>query len=130
MSPFLKNTLLATVTLGTLFSVTANATNSIVVQSCVTNQNYDEQGLIHCLQQVTKTAKDQVYNLTNQDDVYSKTINAQCNDKKEAIEKGTILSSDNAKLAMCYANAWSAARDSLLGEKYSAKLTTDVYKDK
>lgn len=42
MSPFLKNTLLATVTLGTLFSVTANATNSIVVQSCVTNQNYDE----------------------------------------------------------------------------------------
>ncbi|PQJ86564.1 hypothetical protein [Photobacterium phosphoreum] len=130
MSPFLKNTLLATVTLGTLFSVTANATNSIVVQSCVTNQNYDEQGLIHCLQQVTKTAKDQVYNLTNQGDVYSKTINAQCYDKKEAIEKGTILSSDNAKLAMCYANAWSAARDSLLGEKYSAKLTTDVYKDK
>ncbi|PSU26868.1 hypothetical protein CTM97_20230 [Photobacterium phosphoreum] len=130
MSPFLKNALLATVTLGTLFSVTANATNSIVVQSCVTNQNYDEQGLIHCLQQVTKTAKDQVYNLTNQGDVYSKTINAQCNDKKEVIKKGIILSSDNAKLAMCYANAWSAARDSLLGEKYSVKLTTDVYKDK
>ncbi|PSU72700.1 hypothetical protein C9J22_01745 [Photobacterium phosphoreum] len=130
MSPFLKNTLLATVTLGALFSATANATNSIVVQSCVTNQNYDEQGLIHCLQQVTKTAKDQVYNLTNQGDIYNKTINTQCNNKKEAIEKGTILSSDNAKLAMCYANAWSAARDSLLGEKYSVKLTTDVYKDK
>ena len=130
MLPFLKKTLLVTITVSALFSTAANATNSIVVQSCVSNQNYDEQGLIHCLQQVTKTAKDQVYNLTNQGDVYSKTINAQCNDKKEAIEKGTILSSDNAKLAMCYANAWSAARDSLLGEKYSAKLTTDVYKDK
>ncbi len=130
MLPFLKKTLLVTITVSALFSTAANATNSIVVQSCVSNQNYDEQGLIHCLQQVTNNAKDQVYNISNQGDVYNKKINNQCNGKKTVIDKGAIISSNNAKLAMCYANAWSAARDSLLGEKYSTQLTTDVYKDK
>ena len=130
MHSFMKKTILVTLTIGALFSAAANATDSIVVQSCVSNQNYDEQGLILCLQQTTKNAKDQVYNFTNQGDKYSKQIDNQCSSQKAAIDKGAVASSDKAKLAMCYANAWSAARDSLLGEKYSAPLTTDVYKDK
>ncbi|PSU20689.1 hypothetical protein C0W96_20885 [Photobacterium kishitanii] len=130
MLPFLKKTLLVTVSIGALFSTAANATNSTVAQSCITNQNYNEQGLINCLQQAAKNAKEQVYNLTDQGDIYDKTINTQCNNKKAAFDKGPVISSDNEKLALCYANAWSAARDSLLGEKYNTKLTTDVYKDK
>ncbi|KAE8177505.1 hypothetical protein [Photobacterium carnosum] len=130
MRSFLKNTILVALTVGALFSTTANASNSIVVQSCASNQNYDEQGLIHCLQQATKNAKDQVYNLTNQGDIYNRKINKQCNSEKKAINKGIIISSDHAKLARCYANAWSTARDTLLGEKYTVKLTTNVYKDK
>ncbi|SKC30686.1 hypothetical protein CZ809_00162 [Photobacterium piscicola] len=130
MHPFMKKTILVTLTVGALFSAAANATNSIVVQSCVSNQNYDEQGLILCLQQATKSAKNQVYNFTNQGDKYSKQIDNQCSSQKATIDKGPIISSDKATLAMCYANAWSAARDSLLGEKYSTTLTTDVYKDK
>ncbi|OBU17210.1 hypothetical protein AYY19_11105 [Photobacterium aquimaris] len=130
MSSLFKKTLLVTVTLGALLSTTANAANSIVVQSCVTNPNYDEQGLINCLQQATKNAKDQVYNLTDQGKVYNTKINAQCNDQKNTIDQGPIKSADKAKLALCYANAWSAARDDLLGEKYTTKLTTDVYKVK
>ena len=130
MHPFLKQTLLVTITVSALFSTAANATNSIVVQSCVTNQNFDEQGLIHCLQQATINAKDQVYNLTNQGASYNKKINNKCNNQKVDINKGVIASSDKAKLATCYANAWSAARDNLLNEKYTTTLTTDVYKDK
>ncbi|MEC6796155.1 hypothetical protein VXS03_03725 [Photobacterium sp. S4TG1] len=130
MRPFIKKTILVTLTIGTLFSAAANAANSIVVQSCVSNQNYDEQGLILCLQQATKSAKDQVYNFTNQGNKYSKKIDRHCASQKNTIDKGVVVSSDQAKLAMCYANAWSAARDSLLGEKYNTTLTTDVYKAK
>ena len=130
MSSLFKKTLLITVTLSALLSTTANATNSIAVQSCVTNPNYDEQGLINCLQQATKNAKDQVYNLTEQGKVYNTKINTQCNNQKNTIAQGPIKSADKAKLALCYANAWSAARDNVLGEKYTTKLTTDVYKDK
>ncbi len=130
MHSFMKKTILVTLTIGALFSTAANATNSIVVQSCVTNQNYDEQGLIDCLQQATKNAKEQVYNFTNQGAIYDKKINEHCNSEKTAIDKGVIVSSDHAKLAMCYANAWSTARDTLLGEKKDVTLTTDVYKDK
>ena len=130
MYPFIKKTIIVTLTVGTLFSTAANATDSIVVQSCVNNQNYDEQGLIDCIQQATKNAKEQVYNFTNQGEIYNKKITNQCHNQKAAIDKGPIISSDNAKLAQCYANAWSAARDTLLGEKYNVKLTTHVYKNK
>ncbi|OBU14156.1 hypothetical protein [Photobacterium aquimaris] len=130
MSSLFTKALLITVTLSALFSTAANATNSIVVQSCVTNPNFDEQGLIDCLQQAKKNAKDQVYNLTDQGNVYNTKINTQCNDQKNTIDQGPIKRADKAKLAICYANAWSAARDKLLGENYTTKLTTDVYKAK
>lgn len=124
MSNFLKNASLATAFIVPLFFSYANAAepagNSIVVQSCVENQNFDEQGLIHCYQQAEATAKDQVYNLSGQGDHYKTSIDQRCQQLESQLKSNTTLikSEKAAKVAACYANGWANARDEVLNEKY------------
>ncbi|PSV21354.1 hypothetical protein C0W44_09135 [Photobacterium leiognathi subsp. mandapamensis] len=124
MSNFLKNVSLATAFIVPLFFSYANAAepagNSIVVQSCVENQNFDEQGLIHCYQQAEATAKDQVYNLSGQGDHYKTSIDQRCQQLESQLKLNTTLikSEKAAKVAACYANGWANARDEVLNEKY------------
>ncbi|KPA51286.1 hypothetical protein VT25_14170 [Photobacterium leiognathi subsp. mandapamensis] len=124
MSNFLKNASLATAFIVPLFFSYASAAepagNSIVVQSCVENQNFDEQGLIHCYQQADATAKDQVYNLSGQGDHYKTSIDQRCQQLESQLKSNTTLikSEKAAKVAACYANGWANARDEVLNEKY------------
>lgn len=124
MSNFLKNASLATAFIVPLFFSYANAAepagNSIVVQSCIENQNFDEQGLIHCYQQAEATAKDQVYNLSSQGDHYKTSIDQRCQQLESQLKSNiTLIKSEKAaKVAACYANGWANARDEVLNEKY------------
>lgn len=115
-----KKTLFVVAMVASSFSVVANASDVISVQSCVSNQNLDEQGLSQCLDQVINTAKAQVYSLTTQGDDYQHHIDTQCHKEKLAVDNGAVKSLDRAQVAMCYANAWSTARDTLLNEKTHA----------
>lgn len=94
--------------------------NSIVVQSCIDNQNFDEQGLIHCYQQAEAAAKDQVYNLSGQGEYYKNAIDTQCQKLQVKLNADTtmIKSEKEAKIAFCIANGWSRARVEVLNEKY------------
>ncbi|WP_305462838.1 hypothetical protein [Photobacterium leiognathi] len=124
MSKLLTNITLATAFLVPVFFSYANAAepagNSIVVQSCVENQNLDEQGLIHCYQQAEMTAKDQVFNLSGQGEHYKTSINKRCQQLEMQLKSNTTLikSEKAAKIAACYANGWANARDEVLNEKY------------
>ncbi|MCG3865615.1 MULTISPECIES: hypothetical protein [unclassified Photobacterium] len=124
MSSLIKNVSLSAVLLSSLCFSYANATelsgNSIVVQSCIDNQNFDEQGLIHCYQQAAATAKDQVYNLSGQGEHYKNAIDTRCQKLQTKLNADTtvIKSEKEAQIAVCYANGWSSARDEVLNEKY------------
>lgn len=124
MSSLVKNVSLSIALLSSLCFSYANAAeisgNSIVVQSCIDNQNFDEQGLIHCYQQAEATAKDQVYNLSSQGEHYKSAIDSQCQKLQVKLNTDTtmIKSDKEAKIAACYANGWSRARDTALNEKY------------
>lgn len=124
MPSLVKKVSLSIVLLSSLCFSYANAAeisgNSVVVQSCIDNQNFDEQGLIHCYQQAEATAKDQVYNLSGQGEHYKNAIDTKCQKLQVQLnaDKITIQSEKAAMIAVCYANGWSRARDEVLNEKY------------
>ncbi|KJG02228.1 hypothetical protein [Photobacterium angustum] len=124
MSSLIKKVSLSVALLSSLCFSYANAAeisgNSIVVKSCIDNQNFDEQGLIHCYQQAEATAKDQVYNLSGQGEHYKNAIDTQCQKLQVKLnaDASMIKSVKEAQIAVCYANGWSRARDEVLNEKY------------
>ncbi|HIF9373415.1 TPA: hypothetical protein ACX6RV_001267 [Photobacterium damselae] len=92
--------------------------NSDVTQSCMGNENLDESGLETCLVNAGNAAKSQVYDLSAQGDKLTSQVEQECAHLKKVTADDADGTKAKVKWATCYANAWSAARDQFLGERY------------